>query len=33
MEDDTHEEVMDDVNLEDERECHCKMVFEENDGG
>ena len=33
MEDDHDEEEMDDVNLDDERERHWRMVFEENDGG
>ena len=33
MEDDTDEEDMDDINLDDEREHHCRMVFEENNGG
>ena len=33
MEDDHEEEDMDDVNLDDDRECHWRMVFEENDGG
>ena len=30
MEDDTDEEDMDDVNIDDERERHCRMVFEDN---
>ena len=33
MEDDPDEEDMDDVNVDDERECHWMMVFENNDGG
>ena len=33
MEDDPDEEEMDYVNLDNERECHCRMVFEENYGG
>ena len=33
MEDDPDEEEMDDVNLDDERERHWMMVFEDNDGG
>ena len=33
VEDDTDEEEMDDVILDDERERHWRMVFEENDGG
>ena len=33
MEDDPDEEEMDDVNLDDERERHRRMVFEDNDGG
>ena len=33
MEDNPNEEEMDDFNLEDERESHCRMFFEENDGG
>ena len=33
MEDDPDEEEMDDVNLDDERERHWRMVFEDNDGG
>ena len=33
MEDDPDEEDTDDVNLDDERERHWRMVFEENDGG
>ena len=30
MEDDPDEEDMDDVNIDDKRECHWRMVFEEN---
>ena len=33
MEDDTDEKETDNVNLDDYRDCHWKMVFEENDGG
>ena len=33
MEDDTDEEEMEDVNLDDERECHYRMVLGDNDGG
>ena len=33
MEDDTDEEYMEDVNLDNEREGHWGMVFEDNDGG
>ena len=33
MEDDTDEEEMKGVNLDDKRECHWRMVFEENYGG
>ena len=33
MEDYPDEEEMDDVNLDDERERHWRIVFEENDGG
>ena len=33
VEDDPDEEEMGDVNLDDERECHWRMVFKENDGG
>ena len=33
MEDHTHEEDMDDVNLNDERERNWRMVFEENYSG
>ena len=33
MEDDPDEEDMDNVNLDDERECHWRMVFEDNNGG
>ena len=33
VEKDPDEEDMDDVNLDDEREYHCRMVFEDNDGG
>ena len=33
MEDDPDEEEMDYVNLDNERERHCRMVFEENYGG
>ena len=33
MEYDTDEEEMDDVNLDDERERHWRMVFEDNDVG
>ena len=33
MEDDPDEEEMDAVNLDDERECHWRMVFEDNGGG
>ena len=33
VEDDPYEEEMDDVNLDNDRERHCRMVFEDNDGG
>ena len=33
VEDDTNEEEMDDANLDNERERHWKMVFEDNGGG
>ena len=33
MEDDPGEEDMDDFNLDNERERHWRMVFEDNDGG
>ena len=33
VEDDTNEEDMDDINLEDERRRHWRMAFEGNDGG
>ena len=33
VEDDPDEEEMDNVNLDDERERHWRMVFEYNDGG
>ena len=33
VEDDPGEEEMDDENLDDERERHWRMVFEDNDGG
>ena len=33
VEDDPDEEDMDDANLDDERERHWRMVFEENEGG
>ena len=33
MEDDSDEEEIDDVNLDNERECHWRMVFEDNDRG
>ena len=33
MEDDTDEEDMENVNLDDKRERHWMMVFEDNDGG
>ena len=33
MEDDPDEEDMDDVNLDDGRERHWRMVFKDNDGG
>ena len=33
MEYDPDEEEMDDVNLDDERERHWRMVFEDNDVG
>ena len=33
VEDDPDEEEMDDINLDDERERHWRMVFEDNDGG
>ena len=32
MEDDTDEEDMEDLKFGDERECHWRMVFYENDG-
>ena len=33
MEDDPDEEEMDNLNIDDERELHWRMVFEDNDGG
>ena len=33
MEDDPDEEDMDDINLDDKRERHWRMVFEDNGGG
>ena len=33
VEDDPDEEDMDDANLDDERERHWRMVFEDNEGG
>ena len=33
MEDDPYEEDMDDVNLDDERKHHWRMVLEDNEGG
>ena len=33
MEDNPDEEEVDDINLEDKREHHWRMVFEDNDGG
>ena len=33
MEDGIDEEDMDDVNLGDEKEHHCRMVFEKKNGG
>ena len=33
VKDDTDEEEMEDINLDEEREHHCRMVFEDNDGG
>ena len=33
VEDDPDEKEMDDVNLDEEMECHWRMVFEDNDGG
>ena len=33
MEDDPDEEDMEYVNLDDKKECHWRMVFEDNDGG
>ena len=33
MEDDPDEEDMDDVNIDDEKEHHWRMVFEDNCGG
>ena len=33
MEDDIEKENMDNGNLDDERELHWRMVFEDNDGG
>ena len=33
MDQDPDEEDMEYVKLDDERECHCRMVFEENYGG
>ena len=33
MENDPDEEEMDDVNIYDERECHWRNVFKENEGG
>ena len=32
MEDAPDEEEMEDINLDDERGCHWKMLFEDNDG-
>ena len=33
MEPDPDEEEVEDVRLENKRECHWKMFFEDNDGG
>ena len=33
VKDDTDEEEMEDINLDEEREHHFRMVFEDNDGG
>ena len=33
VEDDPYEEEMDDVNLDDDRERHWRMMFEDNDVG
>ena len=33
MKDDPVEEDMDDVNLDDERECQWRMVYKDSDGG
>ena len=33
MGDDSDEEDMDDVNLDDDMECHWRMVFKDNGGG
>ena len=33
MESDLDEENMEDVILDDERECHWRIIFEENNGG
>ena len=33
MEDDPDEEEMNDVNLDNKRERHWRMVFKDNDGG
>ena len=33
VEDDPDEEDMNDIHLDDEREHHWRMVFEDNDGG
>ena len=33
LENDPDEEEMDDVNIDDERECHWRNVFEDNEGG
>ena len=33
MEDDPDEEEMDDLNIDDERERHWRMVFKDNEGG
>ena len=33
MDNDPDEEDMENISLDDERERHCRMLFEDNDGG
>ena len=33
MENDPHEDEMDDVNIDDERDRHWRNIFEDNEGG